>query len=130
MSGWTHEDDDWLHVIRPIPRSEVLSDVGHGRVMMILKEHRLEMEEVIETIHDNINQLRTDLDICLPEPDMLGKDHPMIRTLEQEGNQLISSVNETMYLANTILRDAVSNWDGYTDTVCDDDPEDTENLFW
>ena len=147
MSGWTHEDDDGLHVIRPIPRSEVLSDVGHGRVMMILKEHRLEMEEVIETIHDNINQLRTDLDICLPElkgilygqmaeyfhdieslADMLGKDHPMIRTLEQEGNQLISSVNETMYLANTILRDAVSNWDGYTDTVCDDDPEDTVNL--
>ena len=33
-----------------------------------------------------------------------------------------------MYLANTILRDVVSNWEGYTDTVCEDDPADTEHL--
>ena len=48
------EDNKWLHEVRPVPRKKVLDDMGHARVMMILKNQRLEIEEVIETIQDNM----------------------------------------------------------------------------
>ena len=35
--------------------------------MKTMKQQRVEIEEVIETINDNINQFRSDLEICLPE---------------------------------------------------------------
>ena len=115
--------------------------MGHGMVNNILKKQRLEIEEVIDTIHDNINQLRSDLEICLIKlkgilfglmedhfhdikflADKLGGDHPMISILEQEGDQLIDSVNETIYLTDTLLRDAESDWEGYGDAVCEEHP--------
>ena len=34
---------------------------------MLLKEKRSEIDEVMDTIHDNINQQRSDLEICIPE---------------------------------------------------------------
>ena len=33
----------------------------------ILRQQELEIREVIDTIHENIDQLRDDLGICLPE---------------------------------------------------------------
>ena len=39
-------------------------DPVHGN---ILKKQRSEIEEVVDTIHNNINQQRSDLKICLPE---------------------------------------------------------------
>ena len=41
----------------------------------------------------------------------LGGEHPMISILEQKGGQLIESVNETLYLTNTLLKDAESDWE-------------------
>jgi hypothetical protein len=65
----------------------------------------MEIEEVVNTIHDNISQHRSDLIICLPElrgvllglmqehfndikdvASKLGGDHPMISMLEQKTN--------------------------------------------
>ena len=68
----------------------------------ILKKKRLDEKEVVNTIHDNIHQQRSDLKICLPElkgilfglmeehfqdikflPGKLGEHHPKIIMLEQ-----------------------------------------------
>jgi hypothetical protein len=118
------KDNDWLHEVRPVPRKKVLDDMGHARVMMILKNQRLEIEEVIETIQDNINQWRSDLDVCIPElksilyglmedhfsfikhlASMLGGEHPMIRIIDKESDHLINAANEMMYQANVIIRE-------------------------
>ena len=67
MPGRAHtRDENWPHLLHPIDGSNVLNP-GHGMVKNILKEQRLEIEEVIDTIHDIINQHRSDLKICLPE---------------------------------------------------------------
>ena len=42
--------------------SDSTSDIALG----ILSMQRIEIEEVVDAIHDNINQQRTDLRICLP----------------------------------------------------------------
>ena len=52
----------------------------------------------------------------------LGGDHPTISMLEQKGDQLIDSVNETIYLTNTVLRDDESDWEDYGDTVSEEHP--------
>ena len=91
MTGWAHKN--WN---APLP---------YSRVVMILKEQRSEIDEVMDTIHDNINQQRSDLEICIPElkraliglmqehfhdikflANKLGENHPMISVLEQEGD--------------------------------------------
>jgi hypothetical protein len=40
-------DDDWLHEVRPVPKRKVLDEMGHARVMILLKDQRLEIQEVI-----------------------------------------------------------------------------------
>ena len=116
-------------------------DPVHGMTDNILKKQRLEIEEVVNTIHDNINQQRSDLKICLPElkgilfglmeehfqdikflAGKLGGDHPKISMLEQKGDQLIDSVNETLYLTNTLLRDDERDWEDNGDTVSEEHP--------
>ena len=44
---------------------------------------------------------------------MLGRDHPWIRSLEQESDKLIDEINETMHQTNVILRIAESDWEVY-----------------
>ena len=104
--------------------------------MKTMKQQRVEIEEVIDTINDNINHMRSDLEICLPELTgslhglmeeyfldieflgdklALGQDNPLIRFLEQEGNKLIDSVNQATYLANIMLRNTECDWESYTD---------------
>ena len=62
-------DNDRQHDVHPMPSTitSFIDDVGHARVMMILKTQRHEIEEVIETIQDNITQWRSDLEVCIPE---------------------------------------------------------------
>ena len=103
-------DSDRLHYGHPLPRRKVIDDMGHAGVMMILKNQRIEIEEVIETIQDNINQWRSDLDVCIPElqrilydlmedhfsfikhlASMLGGEHPMIRIIDKESDHLINA---------------------------------------
>ena len=57
----TDRDEDQLHVVHPTHSNKVLSDNGHSSLMMVLKKQRLEIDDVIDTIQDNINQERTDL---------------------------------------------------------------------
>ena len=67
MPGRAHtRDENWPHLLHPRDGSNVLNP-GNGMVKNILKEQRLEIKEVIDTIHDNINHHRSDLKICLPE---------------------------------------------------------------
>ena len=127
-------DSDRLHYVHPLPRRKVIDDMGHAGVMMILKNQRIEIEEVIETIQDNITQWRSDLDVCIPElqrilydlmedhfsfikhlASMLGGEHPMIRIINKESDHLIDAANEMMYQANVILREAESNSVAYMD---------------
>jgi hypothetical protein len=127
-------DNDSLHDAHPVPRRMVIDDMGHARVMMILKNQRLEIEEVIETIQDNITQWRSDLDVCIPEwkrilyglmedhfsfvkhlASMLGGEHPMIRIIDKESDHLIDAANEMMYKADVILRGPESNSEVYMD---------------
>ena len=124
----TDRDEDQLHVMHPT----------HSN-MMVLKEQRLDIDEVISTIQDNINQERSDLHICIPElksilygliedhisfikylGSMLGGDHPWIRSLEQESDKLIDEINETMHQTNVIIRMAESDWEVY---AADHQPE-------
>ena len=91
----TDRDEDKLHVVHPTHSNKMLSDNGHSSLMMVLKEQMLDIDEVIATIQDNINQERSDLHICIPElksilygliedhisfikylGSMLGGDHP------------------------------------------------------
>ena len=63
----TDMGEDQLHVVHPTHSNKVLSDNGHSSLMMVQKEQRLDIDEVIATIQDNINQERSDLHICIPE---------------------------------------------------------------
>ena len=129
-------DNNWQHDVHPMPSfiPSFIDDVGHARVMMILKTQRLEIEEVIETIQDNITQWRSDLEVCIPElkrilydlmedhfdfikhlASMLGGEHPMIRIINKDSEHLIDAANEVMYQANVILREAESNSEVYMD---------------
>ena len=106
-------------------------------VVGILKTQRSEIDEVIETIHDNINQ-RSDLEICLPElkkiligliqdhfqdikfsANNLGESHPMISVLEQERDQLVGVANEMIKMTNIFIMDTEGNNASYASDVAD-----------
>ena len=99
-------------------------------ITTILKEQRSDIDEVLETIYDNINQHRADLNICIPELrnvlyglllehlesiKLLAASIPMgehgqeydtmVKILQQEGDDLVDSVNAKMHLANNVLMD-------------------------
>ena len=107
-----------------------------NHITMILKEQRSDIDEVLETIYDNINQQRSDLHTCIPElrrvlyglltehldsiKQLAAKqgDHgqnydSMIRVLQQEGDDLVDSVNAAIHLANTVLMDTYDG-EGYS----------------
>ena len=48
-------DENWQHMQHPIDGGKVF-DNAHGMIDNILKKQRLEIEEVVDTIHDNLNQ--------------------------------------------------------------------------
>ena len=129
-------DNDWQYDVHPMPSTSTsfIDDVAHTRVMMILKTQRHEIEEVIETIQDNITQWRSDLEVCIPElkrilydlmedhfdfikhlASMLGGEHPVIRIINKDSEHLIDAANEVMYQANVILREAECNSEVYMD---------------
>ena len=95
----------------------------------ILKQQEIEIEEVIDTIHENINHQRSDLRFCLPElkkvlidllqehcsdtkhlATELGVDHPMVRVWEHRDDQLVDWANEALYLTGITLRN-YEEWD-------------------
>ena len=83
-------------------------------VFSLLKQQRSEIDEVIETIYNNIAQHRADFQICLPELRMallgltedhfidakilakeLGEDHALVREIEHDaGNDWIGFAEE------------------------------------
>ena len=103
-----------------VVESDSTTDIAHG----ILSMQRIEIEEVVDAIYDNINQQRTDLRICLPElktvlfsllqdhrceiehvAEELGQDHHMFRLWKHMGDQLVASASEALYLINILLRE-------------------------
>ena len=100
-------------------------------VFKTLKQKRLDINEVKDTIYDNINQQRADLQVCIPElgrvihgvlaehceevRNLLFKlgDNTLVRELVQESDQLIDEVNEALRLSFISLRDMECDWSGY-----------------
>ena len=96
----------------------------------ILKQQERDIEEVINTIYENINQQRSDLEVCLPElkealcsllqehcndikdlADQLGVDHSMVLLWGERVDQLGDAANEAMYLAGIMLRNDTEDLD-------------------
>ena len=99
-------------------------------MITILKQQKLEIEEVIDAINENIKQQRSELRFCLPEvkevqhgllqehcsdtkllADKLGEDHPVASLWEQKEDQLIDMANEALYLIGIILRIDEELWE-------------------
>ena len=126
-----HKVESWLQ----LPPQRWDAPLPYSRVVGILKTQRSEIDEVIETIHDNINQ-RSDLEICLPElkniliglmqdqfqdikflANKLGENHPMISMLEQERDQLVGVANKTIKMTNIFIMDTEGNNASYASDV-------------
>jgi hypothetical protein len=92
--------------------SDSTTDITHG----ILSMQKIEIEEVVDAIYDNISQQRTDLGICRPElknvlvsllqdhcceiehvAEELVQDHHMSRMWKQMGDKLVASAREALY---------------------------------
>ena len=103
-------------------------------ITRLLKQQRLEILEVIETVNDNIVQKRADLSVCIPElreimcglmedhlgnarllAAELGKDHTLVRKIVGQHLQLEDAVNGTLSHVNQMVMDSVEDWKEYSD---------------
>ena len=100
-----------------------MSSTVHAMIS-ILNQQELEVEEVIATIHDNINQFcSSELRFSIHESrrilvsllqehlkgtkqleSLLGEDHPVAMIWTQREDQLIGVGNEAIHLSNIVLR--------------------------
>ena len=113
--------------------SESTTDIAHG----ILSMQRIEIEEVVDAICDNISQQRTDLRIYLPErknvlfsllqehrceiehvAELLGQDQHMSRLWNHMWDQLVASAS------NIPLREDDEYCEGSREVAIDGPPAD------
>ena len=99
-------------------------------MISILKQQESEVEEVIATIHDNLNQFcRSELRYSILElrgilvgllqehlqgtkhlENLLGADHPVAMSWTQREDLLWEEANEAIHLSNIVLRNYEDDW--------------------
>jgi hypothetical protein len=107
-------------------------------ITRLLKQQRLEILEVLETVIDNISQQRADLLACIPElrnimcelmedhlgnvqllATKLGKSHNVAREMVEQHLQLEEAVNGTLRQVNETVMDSKEDWKEYRNACTD-----------